>query len=161
MPAAPGAPPQELRHHWYGYETLLSDGISGALLLGGSIPEAGPYFLGAGAIGYSLGAPIIHLGHRRPLTGLASFALRVPTPLIIGGAIASASCARGGGDFCGYVAVPPAIALMALAVVVDAAFLSHEVRRELPRGYAAAPLRVTPTLALTRRQALLGLAVTM
>ena len=160
-PAAPVAPAPELRKHWYGYQTLLSDGISGALLVGGLIPEAGPYFIGASAVGYSLGAPFIHFAHKRPGAGLASFALRVPTPLVVGGAVAIADCRKGGGDFCGFPGIAVGMTLMAVAVVVDAAFLSHEVRREPPRGYASAPLHVTPTLAVTRQQALVGVAVTM
>jgi hypothetical protein len=161
-PTAPALSPPESRKHWYGVETLVSDGVSAALLAGGLIPQAGPYFIGAGALGYSFGAPVIHFAHRRPVEGFTSFVLRVPAPLIVGGGTALAFCARVGGDFCGVAGVAPALTLVAVAVVVDAVFLSHEVVRPRPaRDDARARLRITPTLAVTRQQALLGLAVTM
>jgi hypothetical protein len=155
-------PPPEPRKHWYGAETLVSDGVSAALLAGGLLDTAGPYFIGASALGYSLGAPVIHFAHRRPVEGFTSFVLRVPAPLLVGGGTALAYCSRVGGEYCGVAGLPPALTLMAVAVVIDAVFLSHEVERaEPPRPYAAVPLRITPTLAITQRQALLGVAVTL
>lgn len=155
-------PPPAQHKHWYGAETLVSDGISATLLAGALIEPAAPYFVGASALGYSLGAPIVHFAHRRPLEGLASFVLRVPAPLIVGGGTGLAYCSRTGGDWCGVAGIPPAITLMAAAVVVDAVFLSHEVVRAKPaRDYARIPLQVTPTLSVTPRQALVGVALTL
>lgn len=161
---APGAsaPGPELRKHWYGTATLTSDGASAFVIGLGLMNVGGTYAIVAGTAGYALGAPIVHLVHKRPLEALASFVLRVPAPLVIGGGAALFNCARVGDDTCGAAAVPPVATLITAAIVVDAALLSNELVPVEPKPhYASVPVRVTPTLSLTRREALVGVAVTL
>lgn len=156
------SPAPELRKHWYGRDVLISDAVSATVLGLGLMDVGGTPFMVAGATGYALGAPIVHLVHRRPIEAIASFVLRVPAPLIIGGGTALTYCARVPGDTCGIAGIPPALTLITAAIVVDAALLSTELVPDPPKSrYASPPLRITPTLSITRREALVGVAVTM
>jgi len=88
--------------------------------------------------------------------------LRVPAPLVVGGVAALANCQREPGDECGVAAIPPVATLVVTAIVVDAVLLSNELVPEKPKPhYASVPMSVAPTLSITRREALVGVAVTM
>ena len=97
---------RRMESHWYGWQTLTTDGLSIGLLVGGLAlsGDAGARgvsngFLVAGAVGYSLGGPIVHFLQRNPGRGVASFMLRVPAPIAVGGLTALTVCGGGGGDF--------------------------------------------------------------
>jgi len=159
-PPPPSAP--VLRQHWYGRDVLISDAVSATVLGLGLMEVGGTPAMVAGATGYALGAPIVHLVHRRPLEALASFVLRVPAPLVIGGGTALIYCHRVPGDTCGVAGIPPALTLITAAIVIDATLLSTELVPDTTKPHdASAPLRITPTLSISRREALLGVAVTM
>ena len=87
-PAAP-----ELPRHWYGWQTLLVDAGSVALM-----PLAG-----AGFVTYAVGPAIVHASHGRGGPALASLLLRISMPLVlavIGVEIANATTpSNQNGDF--------------------------------------------------------------
>jgi hypothetical protein len=64
---------------WYGWETLMTDGASGALVAAGLGTDDGaaqaPLVI-AGLAGYGLGAPIVHAARGRWGLALADFGLR-------------------------------------------------------------------------------------
>jgi hypothetical protein len=131
--------------------------FSGGALAGG-VP--GNYLMGTGVAGYALGGPIVHFGHKNPGRGMASFALRVPMPILLGYGTVAVVCKGGTGDFCGLVAIPGALLGMAVAITIDAAALSNDwVPAERPRD--AAHWRVAPTFFATHREVNVGVAVTM
>jgi hypothetical protein len=73
--------------HWYGYETLATDGA--ALLL--SVPALASHASGVqsvfgwgSALTYGLGAPIVHFAHGHVGKGFADLGLRVGMPLVLG-----------------------------------------------------------------------------
>jgi hypothetical protein len=161
-PPSTTPPVPELHEHWYGRDVLISDAVSATVLGLGLMEVGGTYAIVAGTAGYSLGAPIVHLVHKRPIEAIASFVLRVPAPLIVGGGTALVYCSRVPGDTCGVAGIPPALTLITAAIVVDAVLLSHERVPDKPKPHDAQPtVRVTPTLSMSRRGALVGVAVTL
>lgn len=85
----PQAPPRGPTRptHWYGYETLATDGA--ALLL--AVPaltsntSAVQSVFGVGSVmTYGLGAPIVHFAHGHVGAGFADLGLRVGMPLVLG-----------------------------------------------------------------------------
>jgi hypothetical protein len=67
-------PATELPRHWYGWQTLLVDAGSLALM-----PLAG-----AGIVTYAVGPAIVHAAHGRAGPALASILLRTSMPLLLG-----------------------------------------------------------------------------
>jgi hypothetical protein len=130
----PAMPSSTSADTWYGWQTLIADGASLALLGTGigvqesSSPEvrklADPLLAAGGGL-YLLGAPIVHLRHGHPLIALLDFGLRVATPIaasLVGLAIDAASGSNyviSPGMVFGFLIVGPAV-----AAVIDAAFLS-------------------------------------
>jgi hypothetical protein len=123
----------------------------------GGVP--GNYLMGTGIAGYALGGPIVHFGHKNPGRGMASFALRVPMPILLAAGTVAVVCKGGGGDFCGLVAVPGALLGMAVAITIDAAALSNDWVPAEPAD--AGHWRVTPTFYATQREVNVGVALTM
>jgi len=64
---------------WYGYQTLIVDGIALALFAGGvASEEPAPAVLGG--FGYVFGAPFVHFAHAHFGRGWGSFGLRLALP---------------------------------------------------------------------------------
>jgi hypothetical protein len=105
---------------WYGWQTLISDGA--ALVTAPLVPPLG-------LATYLLGAPLVHLGHGRPLAGLGSLGLRAGAP-ILGGALGVAlerSASGCSGDFCGLGGLLlGGVVGVATAVALDSAVLARE-----------------------------------
>ncbi|HVU03841.1 MAG TPA: hypothetical protein VHE30_18910, partial [Polyangiaceae bacterium] len=78
---------------WYGWQTLIADGVSAAALTAGEVsfsaqgsketatPTA---LLLIGLSGATLGAPIVHWSHGRAGAGFASLGLRLSALTLIG-----------------------------------------------------------------------------
>jgi hypothetical protein len=107
-PAAP-PPPVERRTTttWYGWQTLLVDGLSIALV---SVrPELG-------LAGYAVGAPIVHAANDRWGIAAASVSCRLGCPLVV--ALSSQGPSGRGGELSGLVAGA------GVAMVLDAVVFS-------------------------------------
>ncbi len=74
------------RSHWYGWQTLSLDGVATGLFLAAAADHHDTALFGVSGVAYFVGAPVVHLAHRRPEMALASLGLRLVTPLI-GGAL--------------------------------------------------------------------------
>jgi hypothetical protein len=155
------------RRKWYGWQTLAADGASLAALTvavvlsdraargsdqkGVSGNATGLVWFGA--LGYELAPGIIHFVHRNPGRGFASMGLRLGMPLA--GAFLGASVASGCSGFaCQEGGAGVGILLgMGGAIAIDAAVLAYDdPKKPGPRG-----LSLTPLVAVTRRQAWLGI----
>lgn len=163
------------RRRWYGWQTLVSDGASGGLFLtaglfspwwasntstrvvdgrevcsGTGCPSTSrsiSYVLaGLGGAGYFLGAPIVHLVHGHVGKAVASFALRIPPPLILGAAMLSCF------NRCETGLIVLAATSFPIVYTIDAAVIAWE---DVPQ--ADPRVGVTPWVDLVARRA--GLAV--
>ncbi|HEX8792927.1 MAG TPA: hypothetical protein VF765_18405 [Polyangiaceae bacterium] len=125
------------RNHWYGWQTLIVDGGSVALLFTG-VGAA------AGIVTFLAGPPIVHVAHGQWGSGAASALLRLTMPFAfaamgaIGGSYAMGNGFVGllGGGFAG----------VAGASAIDAAVLAWEPRAS-PPGPTDRP-RTAPSIAL-------------
>ncbi|MCA9642971.1 MAG: hypothetical protein H6718_07935 [Polyangiaceae bacterium] len=122
----------------YGWQTLTADGLTAVATV-----TTG----GVGAVGYFFAVPIIHLAHGRAGAALASFGFRSVLPI---GFALGAIALDNGGDH-GYG--PPllgAIAGVATAIALDAAWLARETRpkREPPKAASAPLLQVSQHSAM-------------
>jgi hypothetical protein len=147
---------------WYGWQTLMTDGVAVALLATGIEAQSGGVAALSGAT-FALGAPIVHLAHGRGGAAAASLGIRVgmATVGLFGGAwmeSCSSHTSEDEGTVCGMQgATIGLLAGAAGAMIIDAALLAHEdVRREQPKGTAA--LSVSPTVSVTKSSGILGLA---
>jgi hypothetical protein len=145
------APPAVIpkRTRWYGWQTLLADGASVAMFVGGAGAESGELAL-AGLGGLLLAAPIVHFSHRNVGRGFLSLGARVAFP-ITGAAIGAAAedCSRSSGELqvCTRVGMLlGGLVGVVTAVIVDASVLAHEPDPEPADG-----VRLTPGVALGSR----------
>jgi len=163
--ALPSPPLTE--RHWYGWQTLATDGAGIALIaVGGGMQFEGPVAVTAASVGVGslfLGGPIVHIAHGRWPIGVLDLGLRLTLPLVGGAYAGSQPCTGecGGPLLIGFmIGVAP--------IWIDAGILAREdvplasARRErglmVPRSLAR--LGVTelhPTTLRTRRGLLLGL----
>ena len=133
------------RRRWYGWQTLLIDGVSIGLVIG-AVSTAGPFISFSGrdkdqtlstslavmSLGtYVLGAPTVHGLHGHGLKALGSLAMRIGGPAAIGllgwgfgtgiekilDRLGVADAGAGIGVFAGFVT----------PIVLDAAWLAEEV----------------------------------
>jgi hypothetical protein len=132
---------------WYGWQTLVTDGV--ALFLATTASSDRTSSLGVPALmTYGLGGPIVHLAHGRPGAAFGSFAARAGLPLVGFGV---GMVAQGGqcGEFCilpvllGMAGIPAAIAL-------DAAVIAREPVKRPPPSSVALVQRLTPSVAPRR-----------
>jgi hypothetical protein len=156
VPDSVAAPKRVRRHHeplavpkrtrWYGWQTLLADAASVALIVGGASAESGELAL-VGVGGLWLAAPTVHFSHRNVGRGLLSLGARFAFP-ITGAAIGAAAedCGASDGelDLCplGGILAGGLLGLVT-AVIVDASVLAHEPDPEPAHG-----VRLTPGVAL-------------
>jgi hypothetical protein len=132
---------------WYGWQTLIADGVS---------LVTAPLIVGI--ITYPIAAPLVHAAHGRWESAGASLGIRVVAPLglaLLGGTISFLALGGGhGGELAGLAAVPGAVVGGALgvvsAIVIDAAVLAREpvaTRSETAR-YRSPPIRLVPKAAV-------------
>jgi hypothetical protein len=161
-PPPPEAQPQAPHStHWYGYETLATDGAAIALLipataLGDSGKDPVGFLLGSSLV-YGLGGPIVHFAHGAVGKGFLDLGLRLGVPVVTGltgGAIAAATyngcspepdCEAWGARKIGTVMVGLVLGGLAGAggaMAVDAAWLAREPR-------APSATRVEPSVNVT------------
>jgi hypothetical protein len=136
MPApAPAATVEvKYREDWYGWQTLIADGVSQALLIGGSIAGSSPV-ADIGAAGYLFGAPIVHAVHGRVGWGAVSFGIRLGAPLVLSLVGLGVGCAAGGSGSGGIVGLGAGCAAgfaggfllgEGTAIALDAAVFGYE-----------------------------------
>jgi hypothetical protein len=158
-------------HHWYGYQTLASDGLAlGAMFLGSAIAASsegsgngaggvGAVLAGAGVLTYMGGGAVVHGFHGRTGAAVASVGMRVGLPFLggaIGAATAHCSSDHDGLDFCPLPQVVVGAFLGGVtAMVADGALLSHESIQRTPG--ADTSFRLAPSFDPQRKSA--GLAV--
>jgi hypothetical protein len=144
---ANGTPMQgpQMTTEWYGWQTLVADGASLALFVGGvsstssrSSSTAGLLLLGSLAT-YSLGGPIVHLAHSRPGAALGSFGLRWGMPSVaalFGVGLGYASCGRSSEGLCVGLYGLLGLTLGTIgAIAIDSAVLARE---QVPVKFTAA-----------------------
>jgi len=144
------------QRHWYGWQTLISDGASVAALIVGSAigndSKGNNTLAGFGLVGYAFAPGVVHFTHGNVGRGFASFGLRLGLPLA--GAFLGASLASGcntnlceaGGAGVGILAG------MGGAIAVDAAVFAYDD----PKRSTARRSGLVPLVAVTTRQAWLG-----
>jgi hypothetical protein len=110
-------PKPKTETRWYGWQTLLSDGLAVV-----ATPLAPP--LGVGM--YFLGAPIIHIAHLEGFNVLKSLGMRVISP-VVGGLVGLAAADGCSGFLCELEGGAWGVIIGAgVAIVVDAAFIARE-----------------------------------
>jgi hypothetical protein len=130
---------------WYGWQLFIGDGA--ALFLVAALPPHAELFYGGGA--YLVTAPAIHLGHKRGLAALGSFALRLSVPY------AAAKLVEGDPS-CNDGCIEPSMLVSAIAVsIVDGVWIAREEQRapEPPKHAVS----MAPRLSVTREGAMLSM----
>lgn len=142
------APPPKPKGTWYGWQTLLTDGLALTMLYAAADGRGDDGLVYGAVATYNLGAPIVHFGHKNYGRGLASLAVRsLPSILIFGDTNASTDLA-----LLTLISVPTMIA-------VDAAALAREDAPEpAPRGPYG--MKMSPTASATKNGGLVGVAGT-
>ncbi|MEP7053025.1 MAG: hypothetical protein ABJB12_21855 [Pseudomonadota bacterium] len=132
-------PPVITESHWYGWQTLLTDGGAVALPVVTSTFRNEPattVALVAGASVLALGAPIVHLAHGRRGASALSLGLRL-TLSALAAVVFSKPC-RGE---CSEQSL--LLLLLPAPVIIDATALAWEKRRVLPKvSWTVSPLRL-------------------
>jgi hypothetical protein len=148
--AFPSPPqPSAARQEWYGWQTLIVDGLSiAAIGTGVALESTAVGFSGVG--GYLLGAPIVHWAHGSVGPGFVSFGMRFAAEalVVVGGAmcLGSVISSRGTGT-CALVVVGALI--VPASIIVDAAVLATE---EPPEDITLVR-QLTPWFSAERRAA--------
>jgi hypothetical protein len=149
------------RRSWYGWQTLIADGISTTVFFtalseddrGGQ--DTAEALAWAGILGYEIAPAIVHFAHRNPGRGFASMGIRLGMPLagaFLGGAAAS-GCH---GTDCKAAAAGVGFLLgMGGAIAIDAALLAFDYRESTARS--ARRTILAPLLSLSPQHAFVGL----
>jgi hypothetical protein len=148
-PPADVADSGESKSRWYGWQTLIVDGSTLALMfVAVSSESAGSTFAAIGSTAYFLGAPIVHLAHGNPGRGGLSLLSRIGLPLT--GALVGyrVETCQSSADLCGVAGlVLGGLIGIGAAIAVDAAALAWE---DEPAKAAFSPsafrLHIAPTL---------------
>jgi hypothetical protein len=133
---------------WYGWQIFIGDGS--ALFLVAVLPPPAELFYGGGT--YLVTAPAIHLGHKRGLAALGSFALRLSIPY------AAAKLVEGDPS-CNDGCIKSSMLVSAIAVsVVDGVWIAREEERapKAPKHAAS----IAPWVSVTRQGAALSMSGT-
>jgi hypothetical protein len=155
------------KRHWYGWQTLATDGAGIALIIAGAGAQyQGPVAATAGGVGLGslfLGGPIVHMAHGRWGIGVLDLGMRLTLPIVGGAFAGSLECT-------GECGGPMLAGLMiGLAPIwIDAGILAredvplesarHERRLLVPRSLARLGVtEIHPTTLRTRRGVVLGL----
>lgn len=142
---------------WYGYQTLLVDGLfAGVLLIG--VGTQTDEMVTTGGLGYVFGGPVVHWAHGEVGRGFGSFGFRLGLPLagaILGSLVPSAG--SGGESGAGSAGFGLG---MTGAMVLDAA-LSFERVPVKEKKKKRQALELQPTLGWSPTTLSLGLAGTL
>lgn len=151
-PAAPADPPRE----WYGWQTLMVDGMSILTFTMGQLAGTDAYgisaiAMGSGVVGYAVGGPLVHAAHGHPGRASGSLLMRLGSPVLgalTGAVVASVASSGCHGELCDltyglYGAAVGAAGGAAAAVVVDSVALASEPAQ--PEPERASRVRWTPT----------------
>ncbi len=161
------------RRRWYGWQTLLLDGVAFSMLASSAYVSnnsaSGTLAVGS-LVTYAVGAPIVHIAHGHTAKGFGDLGLRVGLPLAFAGVGYAA-----GSDTCGkssaLICIPSSLAYAAIgfvlgmgtAIALDGAVLAREdapliksetALRPLPKRPA---LQILPDVELGPNKAALGL----
>ncbi len=158
--AAQEEPPARVRaEQWYGWQTLISDGASAAMVMATFAVDGKPEvtFWTLGITTYALAPPIVHIAHGRPLTAVGDLGLRLAAPFL--GLFIGAQIDKGTPPKCNAMAecrqsydamVAGGILAGAAIAALDAAILAREPLERAPHAEdAPTALRVWPSIALT------------
>ena len=147
----PSAAPRKQHTHWYGWQTLIVDGLS--LVVVPVVAAKSESSAGAALAvgGYVLGGPIVHWAHGEVARGFGSLGLRVGLPVVgaLGGALA-----EGAGSncrsYCGLAGglVGGAFGVLA-ALVIDPAVLAYERVDDEPSVARSKPAPARSNVALS------------
>jgi hypothetical protein len=149
--------------HWYGWQTLILDGVAVGLVVA-AVASEGDAALAAAGLTYVAGPPIVHFAHRQ-LIGFGSLGLRTAGPLVTGAAGAALAYLLSGGDDDGggphggwatYGAVLGVGVGILAAPIVDAVLLAYEPAA--PTAARPRTGRILPTVVASGRDARIGLA---
>jgi hypothetical protein len=152
--------PVEPIRRWYGWQTLLSDGISISLVLAGTAiasesrrsEETGAWVGVGGFLSFLAVPPIIHLGHGNGGAAGVSIGLRLgATALLFLGVVECGNSNRRCDDGYGAVAVIGALGYP-VAVIVDAAMANEDAKPD-----DSARLRIAPWVTAVKGGGAAGL----
>lgn len=159
---APAPKPEQPQYEkvWYGYQTLIADGVSFGTLVGGIAAGSGGVTT-AGYLGFLFATPIIHMVHRNVGPGFGSIGIRLILPLlslgvgaiagvIVGGTSGSGRFDRFADGANGAVngAVIGGLIGVAGCVAIDAAGFAYSKERIDDRAITRAPRRQAPWFTL-------------
>ena len=165
QPAA--GPKPQYERHWYGWQTLIADGASVSLFLGGLASET-PGLTTAGYLSFVLATPITHWVHGNIGAGFGSIGIRLVMPPLAGliGAFAGLAVATNGdkgsigeigsGVGLGFI-VGTTLGTLGCSAI-DAFALGYEKVTPVPQARLGKPRPYTlaPTLDLRSERAALG-----
>lgn len=150
-PTAPEPP-----RHWYGWQTLLLDTASFALLVAAAQSHSSGV-LDVSGLTYALGPSVVHMAHGQGAKAVADVLLRLGAPVacavaggVIGAAMATPDPNTKGEEVLPWLggAVVGLVVGVVAAVSIDAAALAWEPGKA-PSPSTGSPLTLTPRLAVT------------
>jgi hypothetical protein len=138
-----GVPKRQTAEGWYGWQAFIGDGA--ALFLVAVLPPNAELFYGGGA--YLVTAPAIHLGHKRGLAALGSFALRLGVPY-------AAATLDDSNPTCNDGCVKTSMLVSAIAVsILDGVWIANDRGPSPPKRAVS----VAPAISVTRKAVTLSL----
>lgn len=163
--ARTGETEKPLHTHWYGWQTLATDGAAVAVLAAAIAASGGVGKTRAPAWGFSfatfaLGGPMVHLAHGRGDVMAASLGIRfgLATAGYLAGTYTLNDCSSASNSDEGFCYVRGGLIGMSIgaagAMIIDAAFLARE---DVPRERTAA-LSFSPAVSVTKSSGTVGLA---
>jgi hypothetical protein len=137
-----GVPKPKAPARWYGWQIFIGDAGAGVLAL---LPPPAGMVYGGGT--YLLTAPAIHLGHKRGLAALGSFALRFAVPFATTNLV--------DGDVrCVDACLKPGMVVSAIVVsIIDGVWIAREAEPSPPKHTVS----IAPGVSVTREGATLSM----
>jgi hypothetical protein len=156
-PTHPEPLPEPPPRYWYGWQTLIVDGVSNSLFALSWVGSGvGAVSAGMGIGGFTLGGPIVHWAHGNVGKGFGALGLNVLFPLL-GAPIGIAAQTQHSEASVVFGAFLGAEIAYLLANVVDVAALAYAERpAPSPTLSRALPFTILPTLDLRKDRASLG-----
>jgi hypothetical protein len=162
QPVAEGTPRATEITEWYGWQNLLSDAVSVALIAqGGSTNSNALAYVGVA--GYMVGSPVIHAAHGSVTKPFVSLALRLGLPALGGLSVALLSKRQPDdeGNDIGYaLGIAGGVVVGALtAALIDDIAVARKVTKVTPTAAARPRLYLSPIIAKDVRGVSLGLSM--